>query len=245
VPEREEERAEAEVLPQPTPRFGASGNVVLAVDRIGVIQFYTIRLVDEGEQRQVDQTGFDINLFHTSSIQGSDARPMGIFLASSIPRFSLDGFVADSFSLGGLFGMSYSSAEMEDEDESEGLPGVYGVLLGFRLGYGPSLGSGADAWLTAGLGYLYQSMDDDEASSLTVSHLMSNLEATLLLGVSERVALGFGIFFDGTLSGAYGIDTQGSDVSTYSLGVVAAGLKVGLFGWAGRAKTQGDHDEDL
>jgi hypothetical protein len=219
-------------------RFGAGGNFVLAVDRIGAIQSYKIRIVNEESRRQADQTGFDANLLLMNAGQGSDARSLGIFQVSSLPRFSMDVLVADSFSIGGYLGLSNSSAKITIADEQEDLPRMFIVFLGPRMGYAPGIGKGADLWLTAGVGYVYQMMEDGD-ESLQVSHVMANLEATVVAGVSDGFALGIGAFFDGTLSGQYRVDVSSVDSeesSANNLGMIAGGLKLGLIGWTGRKK---------
>jgi outer membrane biosynthesis protein TonB len=212
--------------------FERPGRLVLGAGRLMGLAIWKERMVVSGTggDSETTDSGTDIALLFAPAAS-SDIT--GVVRPSSVPRLTLDYFIAEGISVGGFAGYASRSGEHEEApaggaSSTEDLPSGSIIFLGGRGGYYRPLSDRLAFWGFAGLSYVSTTTEAGD-NELGVSAVYANLEADLALRVGGHAHILFGAFFDGTLTGSV-TQKQGGQESTADVkyGEITFGLTAGM-----------------
>ena len=202
--------------------FGKKGDVAIGAERLTGLHVWKTRVVVD--DTEITDSGTDVALLGKPS--GSYGASTSIPRIGSVPRLALDYFVADKISIGGFLGYASLSADHQEGDgKAEELPSTSLLFIGARGGYYLTLGDSLGAWFQGGLSYVSGSLSEGD-EDLSLSEVMVNAAASLVIPATRSFGFTAGAFFDGSLTGT--VSGQGPDLDAGELGF---GATAGLVGW--------------
>lgn len=146
---------------------------------------------------------------------------------ANIPRLAFDYLVIDHLSLGGAFGFSTSSTDVD----TTVLAGYIGLedntktfVLAPRIGWLHMFGAVAGIWPRAGFSYESTSIRNGP----DITDLTLNAECNFPIVLAPHFGILLGLTFDKTVTGEIDPPQEGPDID---LSYSSLALQFGLFGW--------------
>lgn len=209
--------------------FGKEGSFVISAERLSMLSAFKTRVVVGSDESTY--SGTDVSLLGNSSGVFTP-QVDGVVRVSTVPRLGLDYFQRNRLSLGGWLGWTSRSASLKEGMEKD-LPSTSTFFVGARGGYYLPLTDAVGGWLRGGLSYVSSSTTDSsgsQESSVKISEVMINLDATAVFPIFPHVALTAGAFLDGSLTGTATTKSGGMSADN-DIGELAYGVTVGLTGF--------------